>query len=385
MKTTKTLAGSEKTGAARKNRAQGKLRQLLRNPALNQKLDHIEKRLTDTVLLSFEKVVAHLENPSKYPLPADSGSVERAFHEVLEALPRGKRKQAVEKINETLKANVSQRRAIYQDLVDVDFSSRTSIVEQARALVAPPEMKLTQAEATEIVALQRNVIEKPSRTIAVRIPNKKQPQLAGNLASKISLFVDSMTCLKTDDRRKDEISLVGFAIDTAGNGQELAPQFIGKFREGETVSLKQNSKLFTLNVDNTNLASPQTFVAGLFIIESDLIDNLDLLLKLKSLFLVISLALSVGATTLIFLVPGFSFLLFAAMLFGGGVFFSLGNHLELFLADVSATVTDTLTFIGQIAVDTTFDRTIQIDQSGFNFGADFDGKYSLAARWVAEQ
>ena len=182
-----------------------------------------------------------------------------------------------------------------------------------------------------------------------------------------------------------KVSIAGFIIDSLGNTTELAPRFAGKFRKNETVNLGANSRLFTVNIDP--FLAQQTFAAGLFIIESDLIENqaaLEKAILVVSLigltFLAVSLGIAVAGLLGAAVTPE-AFLI--TMLIGGA--FNLISHyvLPLLGDDISDISNDTLTLDGVVGIGTEFPRSLTIGK-GFDAKNSFDGKYTASARWVAE-
>lgn len=358
--------------------------------ALETKIELARERAANAISLAFEKVVAHRENPSMYPLPANASSVERAFHKFLGALPNSKRKKMIDKVNETLKATANVRKARYKDIVNVDFKSAVPVVEQVKSMAVPDAIKFTEAETSELFARLKARAEKPTKKADGNfLPSAKPkknaaPQQAAS-ASNLSFFVDSITCKKTDDVLKDEVNLAGFSIDTNGNSVQLAPLFVGKFKKNDTLGLGGNAKLFTLPIDD--VIFPQTFTAGLFIIESDWVSNREALDKLFDLLLVISATISI-----LFLPTLFTLAVVApaaipavCVILGSIVILSMVG--KIFAStigdDISAEVTDTLVVENKIDIGEEFARTLTIEgSSGFNNG--FDGEYTVAARWVGE-
>jgi hypothetical protein len=353
-----------------------------KNSELDKKLSLLEQRVKNMVALSFEKTVAHYENPSDFPLSTDIKSVERAFYNLLQELPRVKRNKIIDEINLTLKASPEKRKALYGDIVNVNFKSAVPVAQQIKAFELPQEMKLTEPETNELAAWVKKNMEK-SKKKAVNAKNGVARQ-ASSAAATVSLLIDSMTCSDTDDVRKDEISLAGFATDTDGNSFELAPIFIGKFKKGDTISLN-GRKLFTLNINDT--VDAQLFSAGLFIVESDLIANEEVIKKLSVLCVAVGGAISVitlaAILVSVFITPVITVPIIVGSMITQLILQPLGMHIiPLMGDDVSFAVTDTLAFQGKLDPGTVFDRTLLIEDKGFL--RDFRGSYSITARWLAE-
>lgn len=336
------------------------------------KINFFNERVLNTAQLAFEKAVAHIENPSVYPLPADNKSVECAFCNLLESLPKSKKNKIIDKINQTLKAGSQERASKYKDIVNVNFKSAVTISEQVKSMPFPEEMRFTQEEGNEIL---KDVI---------RIAAK--PRQLGTAATKISFFVDNMTCLNPDDVRKDEISLGGFSVDSAGNSVDFTPFFVGKFRKNETVLLNDKNKLFTL--DLTADVAAQSFTAGLFIIESDWVSNQNIVDKLSILVIALGVLVSVAALALMvisaFVTPVISVATAYLLVLISSSLSAIGyQFIPLIGDDISFDTTDTLLIEGTLNIGDTFERTLQIGK-GFDISNTFDGKYTAAARWVAE-
>lgn len=375
---------NENGGSKLKGKGKQILDKLFNRTELDKKIKLVKVRVENTVQLGFEKAVAHYENPSMYPLPNNSKSVEKAFYSFIQTLPNSKRNKMVDKINETLKASSAYRANKYKDLVNVNFKSSVSITDQVKAMPVPDELKFTEEEGNEMASEFKRKTENHKNT-GYATSSKPQPQQAAS-ASKVSFFVDNMTCLNPDDVRKDEINLAGFSVDSVGGNVEFGPLFVGKFRKNETVLLGGKSKLFTLNIDPAQLA--QSFIAGLFIVESDLISNPDTIDKLTGVFLAIGLAITLvtGVLIVISVVTAPIITPFIATVFItiAATFYVIGLQIiPLMGDDISLAVTDTLAIADKVDVGETFARNLQIGK-GFDPQSTFDGKYTAAARWVGE-
>lgn len=352
-----------------------KINEMIHNSGAADKLKAVEKIAENTVKLGFEKAVAHFENPAMYPLPAESRNLENAVYSLLNALPKKKRNKIIDKVNELLKAPADKRKQEYGDIANLDFRSAAPIAQQVIDLPAMKQYRLSESEL-------ENLKQKFSSTNAAA--KKPLPQQAA-ASTRLSFFVDNMTCLNPDDVLKDEVSIGGFIIDSLGNTTELAPQFVGKFRKDETVNLGANSRLFTVNIDP--FLAQQTFAANLFIIESDLVENKDALIKAVVVVAVISttiLVVSLGILAALLLGAAVSPKAFFITLIAGGSLGFISTYLlPLIGDDISNITTDTLLVDGILGIGTEFARTIEIGQ-GFDYLSSFDGKYTANARWIGE-
>jgi hypothetical protein len=351
-----------------------KLNEMLQKTAAD-KLKAVERIAENTVKLGFEKAVAHFENPAKYPLPQGEKNLESAVYDLLKVLPKKKRNKLIDKVNELLKAPADKRKQTYGDIVNVDFSSNESIVEQVKKKYENNKFSFNENETENLKTTLKSL------NANINLPVPQQAASAGTLG----FFVDSMTCLNPDDVLKDEVSLGGFIIDSLGNTTELAPRFIGKFRKDETVSLGVNNKLFTVTIDP--LLQQQTFTANLFIIESDLVANEDALFKVILVLAIIGSTLAViGAALAVALIAGAAVpltIFFSTLITSFVLSFSSTYIVPLLGDDISNFAADILTFDERIEIGAEFSRIIQIGD-GFNYLSSFDGKYTAAARWVGE-
>ncbi len=347
------------------------------NTLINEKITLLKKRLGNTVQLSFEKVASHHEDPSKYPLSTDNKTIERAFHNLLEALPRLKRNKIIDNINKTFKAGASERSNLYGELVNVNFKSAVPIAEQIKSIPVPAEMKITEADADKLMEFLKINSEKPKngngQFLSGSINNNKSVPQQAISANNVSFIAENLTCINTDDIRKDEISLAGFAIDALGNTIDIDTFFVGKFKKGETITL--NRKLIDLNIPGQ---LPAVFSIGLFIIESDLISDSDLVIKLRVLMETIAFVLYAAAVAAIVL--QLSPLAAVLCLLGVG-FIGLKYVFTLMGDDISFLEEDSLTLLNKINIGDSFDRIIKIGK-GFSLFSNFDGEYNLTGKWI---
>ena len=355
---------------------------------LDSKISGLKTRMSNTIILAFEKVVAHHENPSAYPLPADGKSLERALHNLFEKMPLIKRKKLIDKIDLTLKAGSAKRVQIYGDLAGIDLKSPEPIAEQVKALPLPASLKLAEDEITEIQiyadGLKTGYMKKNGKASSIAAANLRQ---GTNNATKVGFFLDELTCSKTDDIRKDEINLAAFGVDSLGNSINLPPSFVGKFKKGESHSFGNQNRLF--DFDLVDAVFPKTFAAGFFIVEKDLIRNSDFM---DALLLAIEvIAASLALVGLAMCIAGslgapVSFTLFiicgsVALLLG-----IIGGYILPFMIDdISFPASDVLTLEQPVDIGVVFDRSIQIGEGFFGLSTDqFQGKYVAGVRWLGE-
>lgn len=329
----------------------------------NEKIKVISKRLDDMVMISIEKAAAHFEDPSAYPITTDNKSIERAFYNLLEALPRLKRNRVIDKINETLKAGTDKRINLYGDLANVNFRSAVAISEQVREFLVPQNMKITEAETAIVLESVK------SKNIKRAVP---QPGVDVS-ASKLSLVLDTITCINPDDIRKDEISLAGFILDPLANKIDIVQFSAGDFKKGDVVPL--NRELAQVNIAGN---FPESYVSSLFIIESDLISNPETTDKIKAVMAAVGYTIAIASVFVPFVAP---FWVFWVVLGVGSTIMFSRHLMGLLNDDISLAVEDILTVPEKVDVGDTFDRNLKIGK-GFSLSDSFDGEYALLLKWV---
>jgi hypothetical protein len=346
---------------------------------LDTKLEFVKDRAKKTIDIALERVIAHNENPGYYPLPSDPRSLERAFYKLFETMPRKKQKELIEKVNRTLKAGKEARTKIYGDLANVDFRSKTAIVDQVKVKPVPENIKITEADVTEL----RRRLKLPA---AVTPPSAVKPQKRSRPvpaqaaeATELGLDVVSVKCIRPTDVRKDEVSLTGCAVDNVGGAVTVAPFFIGDFKKDETLALGAQGRLFNFKL--TEGEFPKSFNSVVFLVEKDLLRNSELVAALHLVVYALSVALMTAATVVLIigLAGGPVTLLLFLILFGGSLFMSgVASIIRVMRDDVSECAADTLLLEAPVAPGTTFDR----DPITVNMG-DYKGKYEIDIRWVA--
>lgn len=342
------------------------------NPSqLKSKLEWLKERTKKTMDLALEKVVAHHENPGQYPLPGDAKSLERTLNRLFQALPDRNQRKTIDKINATLKAGSADRNRIYGDLAGINLRSAVPVVQQVKALPVASNLKFTEAELDEL---------RGKRKTLPFIKHKRASQPAPQQiveATELAFVVQSLTCVRPTDLRKDEVNLAGFATDNVGGEFEVAPFFVGKFKKGETLSLGGNGRLFNFKL--TQGEFPKTFLAGVFLVEKDLLRNSDFVNALIKFCVVATATLAaISVTMLIVGIAGgpFSVPLIVGSLVAQIVLGASSSILTKMIDDISFPAADALTLDAPVPPGTTFDRT-------FNFElGDVKGQYQAAIRWV---
>lgn len=283
------------------------------------------------------------------------------------ALPRHKRNKFADHLQDAVHASAAQRQQKYGTLAAVNLASHIAIHEQVKNIPVLENMRFSAADA--------GIIKSPSlKTIKKTVV---QPQQAA-LATQLNFIVDSLTCTKTNDLHKDEISLGASGSDSTGASFETAPFFVGKYKKGETLPLGAKANLFQFSADGGSVGGefPITYIAGIFLTEADLIHDQELGDSLIVLFSVLSIVFISGMMGLVF-IPGVGPTL--AIISGIiGVVCGLLGHviLPLLIDDFSDFITDT--FILQAQPQAGLEESRQL---ALEF---FKGKYTANIRWVTQ-
>ncbi len=355
------------------------------------KIKNLKTRFKNTLSLAVERAAGHLDDPQKYPLPSDSKSLEHAVYNIFASLSDRKKRKIFDRIKPTLKASAAKRKELYGDLASVNLSSAKTITEQVTATPVAQNLQLTKEDLDKIKATASQQIATPKKTgystgKKTGYSTGKGPVKARAAAAVVNptlaFFVDSITCQKTSEIRKDEISITGFALDS-NNVQQDAPSFFsGDFKKGDSAAV--NKRLFNFLLDGGSVGGDVTFTAGMFLIEKDLIHNVDLANKLEVLFVVLGATfVAIGAAILIIGLAGgpvtVAMLLIA---FSLGLFFQfIGVHVFGVIADdFSFSSSDSITLAAPFNVGDRFDRTLSFEVD--NFGGDLTvGRYTAAVHW----
>ena len=335
---------------------------------LDTKLEFAKDRLKKTIEIALERVIAHYENPGYFPLPSDGNSLEWALHNMFETLPRRNKKDVAEKVNKTLKASKAERQRIYGDLEDVDFRSTNSLVNQIKTKPVPKNMKFTNVDLIEVRNRLRLGPVKP-----------KRPRQAVE-AVELGFDVVSLSALHTTDVRKDEVSLAGSALDNVGGVINVAPFFVGKFKQGETVALGGQSRLFNFKL--TQGEFPKTFVVNFFVVEKDLLRNSDFIDAMQKFCVAASVALSAILTVLVVVAelggPA-SLPLLIGLLVASTLLIVANGIIEIMRDDVSDAGIDVLVIDAPVAPGTVFGR----EPVTVRLGHYQQGQYQAIVKWVA--
>ena len=346
------------------------------------KIKFLQTRYNHTVDLAVEKVTAHLKSPQQYSLPpANKKSLERSLYDVVMTLTEKRRDKFLDSIASTQTTTAEQRNQKFGDLATIDLHTNKVIAEQVRDLPVMDSMKITEAD---LIIFHDQLF--PGKKYGFKgILEKRRQTRQAVAATTIQFVLDSLTCNKTNDIHKDEINIGAFATDSSGVASNKAPFFVDKFKKEETKSLGAKGNLFSFLIDDgsTGGSFPLTFIAGLFIVEADLIHNTEFGNKLSAFFAILGATLTAVSIGMMF-VPGIGFpLVIATMIIALG--FNILGHfvIPILIDDIGFPVADTLVLDAPPNIGQSFSRTIAltIDRSGVpGFSK---GSYTANVRWVA--
>ncbi|HMK27734.1 MAG TPA: hypothetical protein VK483_17005 [Chitinophagaceae bacterium] len=362
------------------------------------KIKNLRTRFKNTLSLAVERAAGHLDDPQKYPLPGDNKSLEHAVYNIFASLSDRKQRKIFDRIKPTLQASSTKRKELYGDLSSVSLTSVKTITEQVTAIAVPQNLQLTQEDLDKIKAATREQIASPKNTgystgkstgystgkntgysTGKKVPTTRAAVVVN---PTLAFFVDSISCQKTSEVRKDEVSVTGFASDS-NNVQQDAPNFFSSdFKKDESATV--NQRIFNFILDGGSVGDPVTASAGLFLLEKDLISNVELARKLEVFFVVLGATfVAIGVAILIIGLAGgpvtVAMLIIAISL--GMIFQFIGFHVFAVIADDFSTVaSDTITLAPPFNVGDRFDRTLSFELE--NHPGDLTiGKYTAAVHW----
>ena len=359
----------------------------------NPKIQLMRARLKNTVDLALIKVVAHRQNPSQNPLPSDPNSLERAFNDVLGAIPNRKQDDVVERFQNLL--SPAARNQAFGDLGQVNFASSTSVVDQVKALPLPADLLFTDADVADIQKqiMAKKVVGQAMKNIGQHAKTAVGRSVASGVgyaaaapqqaaAASMRFEVVNVRCDKPNDLRKDEINMTVGSVDGIGAPLSAGPFFVGEFKRDQTIDLGETAQFDFKFIETVFPASFPTFV---FMVESDLIHNSDLAVKLERLLFLVGTALKLVSVPLfVIALAGVATmpLLIAALVCSivGVVLREASLFLIPILADdFSDVASETLVLETLPPIGSVFERSLTVD----NFGEFNRGSYNVLLRWTA--
>lgn len=358
-------------------------------PTINQfktdpKISFLTDRIRHTIDISMERVAAHLKDKDRYLLPADPHSVEKAMTNLLSLLSAHKRKKFIKALDDRLTAGSAKRHQWYGDLAEVDFKSSKSITEQVKAKTVPAGKIINEDDYKKYRSWMAAVPAK--KAVAAR--SKPSAPAAAAPGSKLAFNMVDLTCVRTSELHKDEISIGAFFTEANGNQLSVNAFEVGDFKKGETFTFPAGSQLSDLTFEILQNTFPQTFVASFFLLEKDLIRDSKVVNAIIKVFAAISIAS--GAVAGVFLIAALATmnvlvatigLICAAVLLGSQIILKV---LTLIADDVSGLSTDILVFDTALPnIGDEFSRSVEFQLLNGTGGLEdvLPGKYTANLKW----
>jgi hypothetical protein len=341
------------------------------------KVNFLRQRISNTIQLSLEKAAAHLNAPAKYPLPAGKESLEYAIADLVKDLPKRRQDKFFDKMNAALNANAAARKQKYGDLSKVDLLKTVSVAEQVKAIAVPENMRITEADIAGI-KLPGKTRAKNEVAAGGIVPGRRPRQAVPGTV--LQFAIENITCIETNDRRKDEVIFSAFVTDSIGALQEKNNFFTADFKEGDSKSPGAAGNLFDINLEDSSVGGfPVSFAAGVFILEKGLFRGGDSAEKIGSILRLVGKLLAIASLGTIF-IPSVGLPLALAIVGVAAVMTFVGDIMLFGGDDLSQVISDELVLETPPLVGETFARTLEI---GFiEDGFIKPGKYSVAVRWT---
>lgn len=345
-------------------------------PAIHPKVQFVRKRLSDTIHLSIEKAAAHLKSPGQYPLPSGSDSLEFAIVDLYKVLPKRKRDQFLDKMKSALSATPAARQQKFGALSAVDLHSNKAVASQVETMPVPDQMKFT---AAEVEKLKTPAKKKPSTIVKGKAKVIQPRQAVAGTA--LQFAVESITCIETNDIRKDEISISAFVLSSSGEFQERNNFFSGEFKKDDSKSLGAAGNLFSFSIgDSTGTVFPASFAASVFLTEKDLFANKEVTERVGAIMRITGKIIAAGSLITMFF-PAVGLPLSFTIIGIGALIMFIGDGLLFYAADEISEISsdnlllDTLPFAGETFANELSFRFI-------NGGFQLNGDYKVAVRWT---
>lgn len=233
-------------------------------PALSHpKIQGLAQWAAQVIEIVTEKVVANLEDPKRYPLPADQNSAERRLRALLVQLPDRKRRKLAREIMPRVEAKPADRRQRLDDLAGIDLRSAQPVLNQAKALPLPAKLQFTQAEAIDVNGRVREFLD----LLSPLQPDTPAPPEFRTLVARVL----KVKCLKTTrELTRDEIQIRGFTVDSRLNVRDFAPIDLGKFGKNDGKEFPGPDHLQVASFDLLQGGDfPQEFAVNYFVGEVD--------------------------------------------------------------------------------------------------------------------
>ena len=346
------------------------------------KAEFMKTRLNQMLELTLAKVEAHIKSPATYPLPNNPKSAERLLLSLYQRASKQKQSSFFEKVETVTTLNPTQMQQRFGDLAAVDLKSDKACFEQIRAIQIPETYRFTELEKNKLTTtVEKKYTGKLS--IGRKIGAKKTPpQPIGLNPRTLSLFVDSIECIKTQDVFKDEISITGFTIDALGQSNVFQRINVGKIKKEETKQIGIDIKDFDLRAAEV---FPQNFLVGFVVSDKDLASeerdgDIALILDILSIAITeIGVAMMLLSAIPVLAPIGIVGLITAIVGVGLNVFGYIIPSIAL--ADFSEVVSDSFIFNipPVIPIGAAFSRQLNFEMHGAL--TKIKGNYKLNIRW----
>lgn len=234
---------------------------------------------------AMDRAAAHSEDPSRFPLPPATESLERMFATSLAKLSNAARRRIAREARKHLDASPAERTARYGVIGGKSPTQPVDSLVELKAAVSQDRYRITPVE------LDRGPVEvppprqaspgtsaaKPSHRFGARL--RPPRAVLGGLATSLELIARTITCVSdTRELGKDEIALAGIRqearIDadsgSVSNARSIAGPFgLGKFKTGDSRAIGQ--VLASFDLDNT----PKLCTFDLFLAETDVLKGFE--------------------------------------------------------------------------------------------------------------
>lgn len=346
------------------------------------KAEFMKSRLNHMLELTMTKVAAHITSPSTYPLPDDEKSAEHIVYKLYQSLPQKKQATFISKTEAIRVLNAAQMQQRFGDLAAVDFKSTKPCFEQIREISIPATFRFTEAEKSQLKIKSKQKFGGKLNIGNKLVAQKNPAQPIGLNPRTLSLILDNIHCVKTQDVFKDEISIVGFTVDALGQGSAFGRVNVGKIKKGETKQLGITLKDFDLRAAGT---FPQNFLAGYILRDKDLASEErdgDIALILGFIAAAIfEIGFGMMALSTIPVLAPLEIFALLSMLVGVGLYIFGFLIPAMTITDSSTVITDNFVFDipPVIPVGTAFSRQINSEIRGSLLN--IKGNYQLNTRW----
>jgi len=346
------------------------------------KAEFMKARLNQMLELTFAKVAAHVKSPATYPLPADPKSAERLLLNLYHNTPKNKQSTFFSKVETVTALNSIQMQLRFGDLATVNLKSDKPCFEQIRTIQIPETFRLTESEKNKLTTTAQNKFSGKLNIGSKLSVQKTPPQPIGLNPRTLSLFLDNIHCIKTQDVFKDEISITGFTVNALGQVNAIPRINVDKIKKGETKQLGNTLQDFDLRAAGT---FPQNFLAGFIVKEKDLANeerdgDIALIMAIISIA-VFEIGFAMMMLSAIPVLAPIGIFGLLTMLLGAGIYLFGFLIPGTALIDTSDIITDNFIFNipPVIPVGTAFSRQLNADIKGSMLGV--KGKYNLNIRW----